>query len=327
MRALIAFAAAVLGSIALFVATFTTVHRPLTVGHIPSLMHLQAAYASTLKPPRLVILAGSNGRYSHRCSVFTEVTALECVNLSVAFGIGLDFVLDQADPLLQPGDTVYMPLEFSQYRVSEAVMLAGAQNPLLVHDFRDRLLQLPLARIARAYGHFDLPFLFHGLIEMALQASGFQRRVNMDTVTPQGDEFGHDEREASRYREVLSLARFDTTPVPEQAHSIDVLRRFLQRQKERGVRVVGGWPTTPADSPMDDGSLERVRQLYRSTGHGFAELEAGSRYPRACFLDTLYHLHERCQLLHSHAVAQLLRDQGIRGPSVPAAAMDKAERR
>jgi hypothetical protein len=38
-----------------------------------------------------VILAGSNGPYSHRCETIEPILGMPCVNGGIAVGIGLDF--------------------------------------------------------------------------------------------------------------------------------------------------------------------------------------------------------------------------------------------
>lgn len=299
MRALLQLLAALLASVLLYGAVFSVVHRPLTVGEIAPLITRKAAHLQSLPTPRVVILAGSNGRFSHRCQPITQATGLPCSNLSVAVGLGLDFQLQQFEPLLRAGDVVYMPLEYSQYAVSREEMQGGAENALLVHDFRSQLQALPWQRQWRAWSSFDLPFLVHGLLEMGLAQRGTQRRGGVTLFTDEGDQRGHTEEAGLAYREFLASARFDKRPVPADAHGLRVVSAFLDRTRERGVKVIGGWPTTPDTVALDEPSKLRLRQLFESHGQRFLELPGRSQYPMGCFFDTLYHLNEPCQLRHS----------------------------
>jgi len=306
MRKLLAFAGLCLASLLLYVAVFSVVHRPLTLGEIPRLLAVKRAYASSLPSPKLLILAGSGGRYSHRCAAITQATHWPCANLSLAVGIALDFVFEQADPVLQAKDVVYLPLEYEQYRATQAQMAAGSQNPVLVHDLREQLWRLPAERIARAYASFDLPFLVHGLIEMGLAGRGFERRTNLASLTPEGDEQGHTEEKGRAYEPFRRSARFDTTPLPAQSHALEVLDDFLDRMHRRGVRVIGGLPTTPDDVALDDAAIERLRARFARHGQTLLVLPNRSQYPLGCFFDSLVHLNEGCQWQHSALLGKAL---------------------
>lgn len=308
MRALLQLLAALLASVLLYGAVFSVVHRPLTVGEIAPLITRKATHLQSLATPRVVILAGSNGRFSHRCQPITQATGLPCSNLSVAVGLGLDFQLQQWEPLLRAGDVVYMPLEYSQYGMGRNEMEGGAENSVLVHDFRDQLQRLPWQRQWRAWSSFDLPFLVHGFLEMGLSHGGAQRRGGVTLFTAEGDQRGHTQQAGLAYREFLAQARFDNRALPTDSHAMQVVSAFLGRARQRGVTVVGGWPTTPQTVTLDGSSQVRLRRLFEDHGQLFLELPDRSQYPLSCFFDTLYHLNETCQEQHSQRVGAALLD-------------------
>ncbi|MBC7939600.1 MAG: hypothetical protein H7Z19_07500 [Chitinophagaceae bacterium] len=306
MRSLLAFGAAMMSSVLLYLAVFAVVDRPLTLGEIPAAARIKADYARGLPSPKLAIWAGSNGRYSHRCSAFTATTGMACVNLSIAVGVGIDFQLLQIEPLLQRGDVVYVPLEYEHYRVGREEMESGAENTVLVHHRRDILWTLSPARIARAWGSFDLPFLIHGLIETGLDEFGFKRRSGITSLSPQGDETGHTAERGRPYREFIRLASIDPRPLPGSSHAIEVLAGFLDRARQGGIRVVGGLPTLPDHLHINPARDIQLQALFERHGHHFVVLPNRSQYPLDCFFDTVYHLNEGCQLTHSAAVGRLL---------------------
>jgi hypothetical protein len=304
-------------SIVMFLGVFSIVHRPLVVGGIERSLAGKLAYARSLPAdlPKLVILAGSNGRYSHRCEVFTERLGLPCVNASVAMGLDLEFQLAQWWPLLHRGDVIYMPLEYAQYRQSRAELQGGLVNAWLVHDHRDYLLAQPLGRIVAAYGSFDLSFLIHGLVEMGLARRGFHRRLAGEASTPQGDSTGHDLHAAQAYGDFVRRMAPERSSVPRQSDALVLIDQFLRRASEAGITVVGGLPTLPDTTVLDPVDLERLRGLYLNAGQYFVALPSRSLYPYACFFDTAYHLHEGCQIDHSRALAELLVDVVASSPA------------
>lgn len=303
MRKLIAFAALIALSIALYLTVFSVVHRPLVIGEIQKNLDYKLDYARTLPSPKIVIFAGSNGRYSHRCEEFTRALGLPCVNASIGVGIGIDFLLDQWTPFLKRGDLVYMPLEYSQYRFSNAEMHGGLQNALMVHHQQDYLWSLDMNRIIAAYGSFDMTALIHGLVEMGLDRTGFHRRSSTESLTPQGDEQGHTASAAAPYQEFLQSRSPDSSQVPADSDAIRVIASFLAEAGARGVIVVGGLPTVPESAVVRDTDIRRLKLLFEERGQRFLTLENHSQYPTGCFFDTLYHLNEDCQRAHSVAVA------------------------
>ena len=309
MKKLATLIAALVASIGLYIASFSVVNRPLTVGGVWNTVQQKISDAQSLGHPKLAIWAGSNGRYSHRCQYFTEATGLPCINLSMAVGIGIDFQLMMFEPLLQAGDVLYVPLEYNQYAIERDEMEGGAENIALVQQAHGLLWSMGLARTARAWGYFDLPFLIHGLIESILNSKGFQRREGVDSMTAQGDQRGHTAELGLPYRQLLQGARFDPPQMPGQSRALSVLGDFLDRMHARGVRVIGGLPTTPDGVQIDEPLIAQLRGFYQQHGQEFLVLPNHSHYPLDCFFDSLYHLNEGCQVEHSRRIGQALAEQ------------------
>ncbi len=306
MKKLLWLAGLVLLSVAVFLAVFSVVRRPLVVDDIQKSLDYKLDYARTLGSPKMLIFAGSNGRYSHRCAPFSAALERPCVNASLAFGIGIDFQLDQWWPLLRAGDVIYMPLEYGQYRHTSAEMHEGLQNALMVQHQRGYLWSLGAQRIAAAYGSFDLSSLINGLVEMALEHRGFQRRSSAASLTPQGDESGHTAQQGEAYASYVRAMVSDTSHFPPQSDSLVVIEDFLDKARRTGVTVVGGLPTLPDSGTVDDADIERLRRLYERHGQRFVVLPNRSQYPLTCFFDSTYHLNEGCQQAHSEQLARAL---------------------
>jgi hypothetical protein len=306
VKKLLWLAGLVLLSIVVFLGVFSVVRRPLVVDDIQKSLDYKLAYARTLSAPKLVIFAGSNGRYSHRCTAFSTELERPCVNASLAFGLGIGFQLDQWWPLLHAGDVVYMPLEYGQYRHSSSEMHGGMQNAMMVQHQREYLWSLSPQRIAAAYGSFDLSSLINGLVEMALERRGFQRRSSAASLTPQGDESGHTAQRGEVFKAFVRAMVSDTSRTPEHSDALVVIEDFLDRARRAGVTVVGGLPTLPDSATVEDADIERLRRLYERHGQRFVVLPNRSQYPLTCFFDSTYHLNEGCQQAHSEQLARVL---------------------
>src|SRR6185437_3267495 len=77
-------ALACVGSLLLYVGLFAFVlDRPLTLGALRARIDANLARGATITGRKLIILAGSNGPYSHRCQVIEPILHLPCVNAGV----------------------------------------------------------------------------------------------------------------------------------------------------------------------------------------------------------------------------------------------------
>lgn len=310
MRPVARLIAACLGSIVLYGLVFGfVIHKPLTVGVIDDLLRLKENYAAHAGSPKLVIFAGSNARFSHRCQTIEPLLAMPCVNFGVARGIGLDYLFGRLEPLLSAGDIVYMPLEYDWYLDDKVAAMTGPDAELMVYGDKRRLVALGWERSLRAVFAFDLPYVVSGLSEMALQAIGVQRRVGLATMTPQGDETGHTPQQAAPYRAyVASVTPYIPTgeALAKPSYAEHQVTAFLLWAKRHGVLVIGGLQTTFSDAAVGEGTIAALRHFYEASGQRFLVLPSHSQYARDCFFDTFAHLTEPCQIAHSRALAAAL---------------------
>ncbi len=147
--------------------------RPLSHGFLRDRLETKLARGATIEGRKLVIIAGSNGPYSHRCEVMEPILDMACVNAGVAVGIGLDYLFARWKPLLRPGDLIYLPLEQDQYTRPRAAITLGPDAAIMARHDRATLAALPWDRWAGALFAFDLRALVMSGIEMGLAASGF----------------------------------------------------------------------------------------------------------------------------------------------------------
>jgi hypothetical protein len=308
MRRILAACAA---SLLLYNVLFACVlDRPLTLGALRARIEANLAYGAAIAGPKLVILAGSNGPYSHRCQIIAPLIGRPCVNAGVAVGVGLDYLFARWQPLLHPGDVVYLPLEEAQYARPRATAALGPDALIMLRHDRATLAAMPLHRQVAALFASDLRSAIMSLIETALAGNSFHdpRESMIGSANAHGDHVGHTAALGAANRAVLAAA-VPYHPTAEQirtGYGTSVVRDFLRWAGNHGVRVIGGLPTGFADSPIDPGALAAIRALYRDADAGFLDLPNHSRYPRSAFFDTADHLNEAAQIRHSVAVARAL---------------------
>lgn len=296
-------------SLAIYAMLFGLVlDRPLSLGLFRELIDAKLARGASIEGRKLVIIAGSNGLYSHRCETMEPVLGIPCVNAGVVVGIGLDYLFVRWEKLLHPGDIVYLPMEEARYTRTSAATSVGPDAAIMFRHDWSTLAALTPGRVMGAAFSFDPRAALMSLIETALVWSGFQdpRAADVGSTNAWGDHVGH--TAALGQANAAHLATM--VPFHQSAGAIAagdgtaMIRDFIAWSEAHGVIVVGGLPAGYARSPIPDATRDAIRTIYTSAGARFIDLQ--DRYPPSAFFDTPDHLNEAAQIVHSRAVAAAL---------------------
>lgn len=289
----------------------SVVSRPLVVDEVAKMLRVKLAYASETASPKIFVIAGSNARFSHSCAVIEQRLQRPCVNLGISAEVGLDWVLDASRAHMRAGDIVYVPLELGAYSSTRSEMFTGFDAAYRWRHDKLSLLSRGPEGVVRAMFMFDLPTLVDSLVEMALAADGFRRRVGVATLNVQGDEIGHTEVRAAEFEGFLAMQRYvppDPAGIlgnPDGAQA--TLATFLDWCRRNGIVAAGGLPTLFDDEMHSDALIETLQTFYARNGAEFIVLPNRSQYPRRSFFDTPMHLRQGAQMAHSELVADALR--------------------
>ena len=294
--------------------------RPLTYGLIDRQLEVKLARASEFPPQRLVILAGSNGPYSHRCEVIEAMLAMPCVNGGIAVGIGLDYLFTRWRELLRPGDVVYLPMEEEQYTRSRAASALGPDASIMFRRDWRTLSALPPERWLAAFFSYNLRTALMSLIEMAMVEARFHdpRPETTGEMNAWGDHAGHTTERALSSRAVLAgvVPHHATAAEIAAGHGAALIGTFVHWAAAHGIRAIGGPSTQFIDSPTPNATEQAIRWIYQANGGEYLEVPGRARYPRTAFFDTAEHLNEPWQIWHSIIVAEAMAQQ-LHRPLLP----------
>ena len=299
-------------SLALYIAAFACIlDRPLTLGALRARIEANLAIGRTTQGPKLVILAGSNGPYSHRCETIQPLIGRACINAGVAVGVGLDYLFSRWKPLLHQGDLVYLPLEEAQYaRTRTTSDRAGRDDHAAARP--RTLMRMPSRRQIAALFSGDLRGAIMGLIETALVSDDFSdpRAAVSGGYNRHGDHVGHTAELAAANRTALAtmVPYHPTAAAIRDGYGTYLVKDFIGWAHANGVRVIGGLPVGFADSPLGRDELASIQAVFRDSGADFLVTPAHGRYPRSAFFDTADHLNEAAQIANSVAVGRGLEE-------------------
>ena len=285
--------------------------RPLALGFLRQQIDAKLARAAAIEGPKLVILAGSNGPYSHRCEIIEPILAhaLRQRRRRRRHRSRLS-VRTLAARRCTRAISVYLPMEEAQYVRTRAATAVGPDAAIMFrHDWRT-LASLPPERWLAALFSFDLRAALMGPIEAALLLVHFHdpRAEVTGATNAWGDHVGHTAELAAASQAVLATA------VPNHVPAEQIRAGY-------GSALIAGftrWASAPRDARdrrtadrlrrcADAGACRAIRSVYTANGGDFLVLPNFSRYPRSAFFDTAEHLNETWQVAHSKLLAEQLR--------------------
>ncbi len=296
-------------SLVIYVIIFAgLVDRPLSLGVLHLEITQKTDRLAALPSPKLVILAGSNGPYSHSCAVIGAMLNLPCENAGIAVGIGLDDLFIRYAPLLHAGDVLYMPMELQQYTSTRAQYRAGVDGAFLLRHDRSVLGRLSPGRILGAVFCCSLSDFLESLAEMPLAYVGFidPQRLLTSEYNGQGDRIDNPLADAD-----TALLGHPPRPVPDAqeiagGYGTALIARFVGQETAQKIIVIGGLPTDFTSADMTASVIGTVASAYTENGGKFAVLPNRSQYPVQDFFNSEDHLARPCQYKHSIAVAYVL---------------------
>jgi hypothetical protein len=294
-------------SLAIYFAVFSAlVDRPLSLGVLRLELLQKTTRLAAMPSPKLVVLAGSNGPYSHSCVVLTALLRMPCENAGIAVGIGLDDLFVRYEPNLRRGDVVYMPMELQQYTATAREYQASVDDEFLLRHDRGVLLALPFARIVGAGFCCSFADLMDAVAEMPLGERGLIKPASLLSTEydTQGDRIDNDlsSRDAA-------LLQKEPRMVPSASeigagYGTALIAAFVARESRKGVIVIGGLPVDFSSVHMPDSVIYAIGATYTGNGGFFIVLPNDSEYPPADFFNSEDHLVKPCQYMHSIFVAQ-----------------------
>lgn len=287
--------------------------KPMTIGEWFEMYKKKESYARAIgSQKKIVLVAGSNGVYSHSCAEMEKAVGLKCLNAATGVGLGIKFILEKSKEFISPGDIVILPLEYNFYTYSQQqVTYASLGNNYIAQYERGYLLKLGRAQILPILFSFNFQYLFSSAVELGLNAVGFKRRSGAHALNANGDMVNHTKEKGLPYRsyiysvgqEMADEALLTHTAFASQA----IIADFLNWCRQNNVAAFGAFPTTFDDRKNNPEALKKIKDLYYDSGAGFIETGNDSQYGRECFYDTAYHLNQEYQILHSRKIADYLR--------------------
>ena len=261
----------------------------------------------TLPSPRLIFIGGSSMAFGMDSGLVGQRLGFHPVNMGLNAGVGLEFMLQEEEPFVRPGDVVLLAPEYNTFekfyhpepeyvvRLIECrpsvlrALTAGQLKYLLDYGYLHHL-----GRVIRTVG---------GQSERILDGGNYQH-TQRHSFNENGDVVSHHNVVGPK----LGANRFKFTASPVAFTAIEHLNRFERKCQARGARVFYSHPPYEQRShELNRATIAQLDGLLRARLQiPMLETVEDMVYPTEDFFDTEYHLNLKGKLKRSEKIAASL---------------------
>ncbi|WP_447553444.1 hypothetical protein [Vreelandella sp. EE22] len=280
---------------------------------IEGAVRYKQAQAKALPSPKIVVVAGSSAMFGIDSGALEAAFQRPTVNLGVNAGLSLPVILKSAEPVIQAGDLVLLPLEYPLYNRDE-----GVTSPLVhwANSHPDALLQLPLKRSLGVVAQTSLTRILEGYrgLPEGFVVSGDYGAHNLDQ---RGDQrhTARALREARHWHFLTSLPPETYGETARQGHFAGArLRGFRDRLLAKGACPVFMPPPMLYQPeythvPIEAAYYASLPEQARRAGLKWVGEPTQALYAADDFFDTNFHLVDEARTRHTHKIIDWLGEQ------------------
>jgi hypothetical protein len=277
---------------------------------------------------KVIIESGSNSIHGIDPILLSRYFKTPAITIADNGDYPLRLKIFNLEKFAQPGDIIILPLEWNQYYyeknlpenfvtalADEELKLAYYYNNLpLQEKLRFTLTQFPVYEVIKSFKHKRDR-------EQMLQAdlnrlNKFTKKLQLNSI----ESFGNSSRNGPEQRIIPPIHKTCQKYLFHQEMIIsDVFKRNLQlltKLRNKGIDIYFTWPTVvdhEKDRCFADSSfLEKVQKyaydiktMVNKEGFQFIGDFQQNLFPSSCFLNTHYHLKQKCAIIRTK---QLLKD-------------------
>ncbi len=253
-----------------------------------------------LKSPKLIIVGGSGSAYSIDSKMLEDSLNIPVVNMATAYGLGLEFMLEEVKESIGKGDKIlvipeyYLPLEGNRKLIT------------LVNDLNPN---------AHKYSHLDLLEKLNFIIVnfQRVGSSVFYKflKINNDSKTTLRSSFNE------RGDMVYHLDKENIRPIKDKEkiynslynNELNHLNAFVKYTKSKEAKVFYSFPAYPISEFENNKEAIKFfekRIIDKFIGEIINNSEA-NLYPDTDFFDTVYHLNKNGRAKRSEYLVKTLR--------------------
>jgi len=276
--------------------------------------HKDAALAR-IPGPRLLLVGGSAVHFGFDADRITTALGVETFNYGAHGGLDLTYLLDRAERVARPGDTVLLAIEYPLYRTP----VPFTALPVFFSSFHDKRFwwRMPVDLWLDYASQYDPRLVLRAAADnlthwkrapLSERPGGYR----VATIDARGSERGASRAQVTpRMRELVAQDRQLIRPLDRSSPGSRAVAGFVRRQQERGVAVLAGWPPSlrrvEYDEPVAYRMLADLRSFWQDLRVPVIGTPDRFMVPDEAVFDTSFHMNETGQAMVTAALIEALR--------------------
>lgn len=254
--------------------------------------------ADTMGPPRIIVVGGSGGLYGIQAAMIEEMTGIPTVNFATHAGLGLPYLLHEAQQVLQPGDTAILAFEYELYFPAE---INAVLSDYILSADPAYLWELPLRERIQFIASASIPAMFERILTpVSARETMFDlmRRQQSGELNDRGDFIANAKadqpdgaRETVEAQRPLGTLMSTGWNAPNAAW--EQLSGFVTWCRENEIRVFATYPNTIDFAEYESGRMKQaerqIRKRFREMGVVTLGDARSAMLPAEDFFNTIYH--------------------------------------
>lgn len=248
---------------------------------------------------KIVIIGGSNGKFSYNSKLLEDSTGLQVVNAAIQGNCGLLFYFNFIEPYLRKGDIVVLSPEYDlllkengMFGNYQYIQLAGYETDFYKHIFSDK--NQFIAFFQQSFLHFKA--FFEILIVKIKFPKGAIDYIIKKQHNAWGDVDSLDNNIKFNFKNYA--IEIDTLFYPE----LDIyLNSFVQKCTDKGIKFCINFPSVSRQNTIqkvpDQEILINMQKLLPKAI--FLNKPSESIYDKSWFFDSPYHLRTNTKNIHT----------------------------
>lgn len=275
-------------------------HEDLTYVNYASALDKEQRLQDLGDQPKLVIIGGSNTRFSFNSKMLQDSLGIATVNMGIHIGLGLDFMFNQVEKYLKQGDILLVSAEYQHY-IDESTYYGdeGLTDMYLVKKEWRKAFR----HIIDTHNFLSVYRLIRERIKRnGMKVENISERMEIRTkYNEYGDYTGHYNLPPSDWTNKY-FSMDIRTQIP------NVIKKRIERIEQKGIRVIILPPPYCRSSfKLNSVTIDLLTHKLSALGIGFTCPPNKMCYSDSIFYDSPYHLLEKGTILHTKNVIKQIK--------------------
>lgn len=258
---------------------------------------IKTKIAESIKTPKIVVVAGSNALFGISCKIIREETKFPCVNAATYAGLGIDYILDRGRSLLQPGDTVILPLEYEFY--TDDGKLNGALIDYVLARDLEYLKSLNLLDQIRFITGVSMTRVQDGILARLGTPKQWQSHYKSKNLNQYGDDTGNRASDMTKkeFKALEELQPKELQGYIKSSYGMKAINNFVYWSQKNNIKVIATWPNTFWFEAYQE---QKAKEFFQSINDFYQTIKVpllgtyrDFMYDKSMFYDTSYHMNDK----------------------------------